>query len=280
MADINPESFLFNTCLNVNKLNFSYLQTKVLEDMDLTVAEGEFLCMLGSSGSGKTTLLRLLAGLEVPDSGSIFWQGQEVTGPSLERGIVFQEYSLFPWFRLRDNVAMAIAKTSPHLSKKATREQADDYLKMVDLYKDAHKYPHELSGGMRQRGAIARTIALGSPLLLMDEPFGALDQVNRLKLQELLLEIWSSSKPRRTVIFVTHDIDEALFLGDRVLVLGSNPGRVIADLALNAKRPRSSDTFFASNSYNHIREKITNLYREDTRQQIYSEFTINNGAGI
>ncbi|MDR0673670.1 MAG: ABC transporter ATP-binding protein [Zoogloeaceae bacterium] len=240
----------------------------VLKNIDLSISEGEFLCLLGASGSGKTTLLRLFAGLELPSEGKIFWRGKLVAGPSIERGIVFQEYSLFPWLRLKDNVALAVRKSFKGCSKSEARDKADEYLAMVGLWDATRKYPHELSGGMRQRGAIARTLALGSPLLLMDEPFGALDPANRLRLQELLLEIWKSSSPRRTVIFVTHDVDEALFLGDRVVILGACPGRVIGEIAVPFPRPRIPEQIFDQEEFRELRAVISTYYRRDANRQI------------
>jgi NitT/TauT family transport system ATP-binding protein len=257
--------------LTARSLSFAYAQATVLADINLAVAEGEFVSLLGASGSGKSTLLRLLAGLEEPGRGQVAWRGTPLAGPSLERGIVFQEYSLFPWFSLQENVALAVAKARPGLSPEQRRELADKYLGMVGLSEARLKYPHELSGGMRQRGAIARTLALGSPVLLMDEPFGALDPVNRMRLQELLLEIWSKSSPRRTVVFVTHDVDEALFLGDRVLILGSNPGRIIGELAVNFPRPRKLEDLNISESFRAIRAEISGYYHRDARRQLQAE---------
>ncbi|MDR1396509.1 MAG: ABC transporter ATP-binding protein [Desulfarculales bacterium] len=265
----------------VDKLYFAYDKVTVLEDISLTVKEGEFVSLLGASGSGKTTLLRLLAGLERPAGGRISWRGQAVTGPSLQRGTVFQEYSLFPWFRLRDNVALAVTKAAPGRSKNECRKMADDYLAMVGLGDAGKKYPHELSGGMRQRGAIARTLALGSPVLLMDEPFGALDPANRIRLQELLLGIWMESFPRRTVVFVTHDIDEAIFLGDRVLILGSSPGRIIGEIKLDFSRPRSSAGLFASDQFRSVRAEISGYYSRDAYRQMHAGlYVTSSGEGI
>jgi NitT/TauT family transport system ATP-binding protein len=246
----------------------------MLEDINLVVPEGEFVCLLGASGCGKTTLLRLLAGLERPCGGRILWQGRPVSGPALDRGIVFQEYSLFPWFRLRDNVALAIEKAGAGLSRAEARERADDYLGMVGLREAAHKYPHELSGGMRQRGAIARTLALGSPILLMDEPFGALDPANRIRLQELLLDIWRGSSLRNTIIFVTHDVDEALLLGDRVVILGSSPGRVIGETGVEFPRPRNAEALFALESFRRLRSEISAYYHRDARRQMETDSLI------
>lgn len=255
--------------LRVEHLFFTYDGRRMaLEDIGLVVPEGEFVCLLGASGCGKTTLLRLIAGLEQPCGGRILWRGAPVAGPSPERGIVFQEYALFPWFRLRDNVALAIEKADPHASRAETRDRADDYLGMVGLRDAAHKYPHELSGGMLQRGAIARTLALGSPILLMDEPFGALDPANRIRLQELLLGIWRRASPRRTVIFVTHDVDEALFLGDRVVILGSSPGRVIGEIRVDFPRPRNVEALFRLDAFRELHAEISAYYHRDARRQI------------
>jgi NitT/TauT family transport system ATP-binding protein len=265
--------------LRVEALSFAYPgERPVLENISLRVPEGEFLCLLGSSGCGKTTLLRLLAGLERPARGQIFWRGAPVTGASVERGIVFQEYSLFNWLRLRDNVALAVKKNFANRSKAETRAKAEEYLGMVGLRDAAGKYPFELSGGMRQRGAIARTLALGSPVLLMDEPFGALDPANRINLQELLLGIWSETSPRRTVVFVTHDVDEALFLGDRVIMLGSCPGRIIGEIRVPFPRPRDPERLFDLESFRGLRSDIGAYYRRDARRQLDAEFTLRSGG--
>jgi NitT/TauT family transport system ATP-binding protein len=267
---------------SIGGLDFVYSGGKqALEDINITVAEGEFLCLLGESGCGKTTLLRLLAGLKQPTAGAITWRGLPVTGPSIMRGIVFQEYSLFPWFRLKENVALAIRKAFPGYSRAKVHNLAEEYLVMVGLQDAAKKYPHELSGGMRQRGAIARTLALGSPVLLMDEPFGALDPVNRLRLQELLLEIWNNSSPPRTVVFVTHDVDEALFLADRVIVLGSSPGRVIGEITLPFQRPRVSGQLFDSELFHELRARISSFYQKDVRRLIDAPYVFSAcGEGI
>jgi NitT/TauT family transport system ATP-binding protein len=254
--------------LRVENLFFSYGNQLALENINLDFAVGEFVCLLGSSGCGKTTLLRLLAGLETPEAGRILWKGNPITGPSLERGVVFQEYSLFPWLRLRDNVAIAIAKARPALAKNETLDLADEYLGMVGLLNSGHKYPHELSGGMRQRGAIARTLAIGAPVLLMDEPFGALDPANRMRLQDLLLEIWSKTASRGTVVFVTHDVDEALFLGDRVVIMGSSPGRVIGILQIDFPRPRRQENLVSNKEFLSLRAEISSHYQKDARQQL------------
>lgn len=250
--------------LTLDAVSFAYDGVPILDDLQLTVREGEFLCLLGPSGSGKSTLLRLLAGLESPQRGAIRWWDQPITGPGIDRGVVFQDYSLFPWLSVADNIALAIAKAHPALNKARRRTLAREYLAHVGLEDAADKYPLELSGGMRQRGAIARALALGSPVLLMDEPFGALDALNRARLQDLLLSVWQSTTPRKTIVFVTHDIDEALYLGDRVVVLGAAPGRVIASCAVSFDRPRDRRRLFASPIFHHLREEIADALSADT----------------
>jgi NitT/TauT family transport system ATP-binding protein len=249
-----------------------------LREIELQIAAGEFVCLLGPSGSGKTTLLRLLAGLETPTTGRLHWQGSPIVGPGIERGVVFQDYSLYPWLNLADNIGLALEKASPQMPRKGRRELAAAYLQMVGLTGTAKKYPFELSGGMQQRAAIARVLALGSPVLLLDEPFGALDPVNRLRLQDLLLEIWRAEQPRKTLVFVTHDVEEALFLGDRVVVLGSTPGRVIADLEVSFDRPRQRRQVFADGRYQKLRQQIDELYRSDIQRRLDVEEQISSPA--
>lgn len=242
-------------------VGFAYGDQPVLAGLDLVIGDGEFLCLLGQSGSGKTTLQRLLAGLERPSQGRISWRGAPVTGPGIERGMVFQDYSLYPWMSLAENIGLALERSDPSLSRAGRRDRAAEYLDAVGLPGTARKYPHELSGGMRQRAAIARTLALGSPVLLLDEPFGALDPVNRARLQDLLTGIWREAAPRRTVVFVTHDVEEALYLGDRVVVLGSAPGRVIGELAVPFPRPRQRRELFASREFQHLSATLADHYR-------------------
>lgn len=264
--------------LNLEKLAFSYDQAEILRDIDLKISQGEFVCLLGPSGSGKTTLLRLLAGLERPSAGTLHWQRAPILGPGIERGVVFQDYALYPWMNLAENIGMALEKSAAHLSRVARRSLAVEYLDMVGLSGAARKYPFELSGGMQQRGAIARALALGSPVLLLDEPFGALDPVNRLRLQDLLIEVWGQASPRKTVVFVTHDVEEALFLGDRVVVLGSSPGRVIADIEVPFPRPRSRRGVFGDENYRLLRDRIEDLYHTDILERLAQEDSIRQPA--
>jgi NitT/TauT family transport system ATP-binding protein len=253
-----------STGLRIEGLHFSWAGAPALRNIDLEVREGEFLSLLGPSGSGKSTLLRLLAGLEQPDAGRISWDGKIVSGPSIERGVVFQDYSLYPWLSLVDNIAFAVGKAHSSLSKAQRHQRARDFLVQVGLEGAIGKFPFELSGGMKQRGALARALALGSRVLLLDEPFGALDPVNRARLQDLLLATWQATEPRKTIVFVTHDIDEALYLGDRIAVLGASPGHLIANRTLSLPRPRERKLLFASQAFHQLREEIAEVLSADT----------------
>jgi len=254
--------------LSLSEVEFAYDTVPILRGIELEIPGGQFVGLLGASGSGKSTLLRLIAGLQPVSKGHLRWNGERICGPSLERGVVFQDYALFPWLSVVDNIAIAVGKADPGSSKTGRRSEAIRHLKRVGLESAVGKYPSELSGGMRQRGAIARALALGSPLLLMDEPFGALDPVNRARLQDLLLEVWESAKPRKTIVFVTHDIDEALYLGDRVIILGSCPGQVIADLPVDFARHRDRRQLLESRSFHALRERVAETIAADTLQQL------------
>lgn len=252
----------------VAAVSFGYNGAAVLHEINLNVREGEFLSLLGPSGSGKTTLLRLLAGIERPAAGRIVCKGKIVSGPGIDRSMVFQDYSLFPWMNLQENICLAIGKAHPRMTRREQRDLAGDYLTMVGLDGLGRKYPFELSGGMQQRVAIARAFATGSPFLLMDEPFGALDPINRAKLQDLLIDIWSRSSPGKTVVFVTHDMDEALYLGDRIVILGSFPGPVVTEVVVDFSRPRSRHSYLNSPELQNLRGRILAHFRQDAMAQL------------
>jgi len=203
-----------------------------LIDISLNVEPNEFLCIIGPSGCGKTTLLRLIAGLDTPTSGKITLNEVEVKEPSPERGMIFQEYSLFPWRNVLRNVEFGLEI----LGIENKQEIAEHYLNLVGLDKVKNKYPYELSGGMKQRVAIARALATNPSILLMDEPFGSLDAQTRNMIQDELLNIWD--KTRKTILFVTHSVDEALYLADRIIVMSRSPGRIIEELKVDVERPR------------------------------------------
>jgi NitT/TauT family transport system ATP-binding protein len=200
--------------------------TQALSQVSLKIAPGEFVSLLGPSGCGKSTLLALLAGLDAPSTGTVTLPGTP--------GVVFQEAALFPWLTVRDNVAFGLRMKG--IARRERRERADRALRLVHLSRFADAYAHQLSGGMRQRAAIARALVLDPEVLLMDEPFGALDAQTRALLQAELLAVWEST--RKTVVFVTHSLDEALTLSDRIVLLSARPGRVIGDFPVDAPRPR------------------------------------------
>ena len=203
-----------------------------LDDISLDIPPGQFLVLVGPSGSGKTTLLDLLSGLSRPSAGQILIDGRPVTGPGLDRGVVFQQYALFPWRTARANVEFGLASSGVRRRERADR--AREFLDLVGLSAFADRYPHELSGGMKQRVAIARSLAYDPGILLMDEPFAALDAQTREQLQDELLRIWQ--RTGKTVVFVTHAIDEAVYLGQRVAVLSARPGRIKRLLDIDLSR--------------------------------------------
>lgn len=205
-----------------------------LKDINLTVEDGEFVCLVGKSGCGKTTLLRMTAGLDTPTSGSVTLNGKEVSDPDSKVGIVFQEDRLFPWRTIRKNVEFGLELAN--VGKQQRKEKALYYLDLVGLSSFAEAHPHELSGGMKQRAAIARALANEPEVLLMDEPFGALDAHTRLKMQEELILIYE--KEKRTIVFVTHSVDESVFLADKVVVLTSSPGHIEEVVDIDVPRPR------------------------------------------
>ena len=217
-------------------------QLSVLEDINLTINDGELVCLLGPSGCGKTTLLRLIAGLDQPTSGEIVANGEVVKKPSGDRAVIFQQYSLFPWLTVLQNVTFGLEMTKQG-SKEENVAAAERYLTSVGLIDFKDSYPHELSGGMKQRVAIIRSLLNHSPILLMDEPFSALDMQNRHKLQEQLIGVWKRFE--NTIVFVTHDVDEAVFLADKIVIMGKNPGRIdeIIEVDLPRIRKRESPEF-------------------------------------
>jgi len=196
-----------------------------LAETDLTIPQGQFVCVVGPSGCGKTTLLKIIAGFLAPTGGSAHYREQRITKPGAERGVVFQQPNLYPWFSVRDNVALGMRMRK--VGKKERTEKAQEHLELVGLGDFGDAKPYELSGGMQQRAQIARVLANETDVILMDEPFGALDAITRAQLQVDLLRIQRAEQ--RTVFFITHDVDEAVFLGDRVLVMSARPGRVVLD---------------------------------------------------
>lgn len=224
---------------------------KSLENINLKVNDGEFLCILGPSGCGKSTILRLIAGLDNPSIGEVIMDNEVITGPDHKRGMVFQEYSLFPWRTVIENVAFPLEMKG--VPEEERNKIAEDYLKIVGLSNFKDSKPHELSGGMKQRVAIVRSLAGDPEVLLMDEPFGALDIQTRNQLQRDLLKIWEDKG--KTIIFVTHDIDEAIFLGDRVVLMSKSLGKIakIFEVDIERIRDRLDPRFL------QIRQEIMNM---------------------
>ena len=221
---------------------------EALRGADLTVAKGEFICLIGASGCGKSTLLRIVAGFEEATMGEALMWGKPIDGPAPSRGMVFQDYGLFPWLTVRGNIGFG--PNSRGRPSAEVRETVDHYVELVGLGRFADVYPHQLSGGMKQRVAIARVLANEAEIVLMDEPFGALDAMTRERLQDELLELWS--RTGLTVLFVTHSIEEAIFLSDRVIVMSPGPGRIESEFAVPLSRPRN----VAAPDFNDIRRDL------------------------
>jgi len=222
-----------------------------LEHVDLAIADNEFVTVVGPSGCGKSTLMNILAGLETPTSGHALVDGREVSSPGPERGVIFQQYALFPWLTVRKNVEFGLKVA--RVPKAQRRERADYFIRMVGLEQFADALPKMLSGGMKQRCAIARAYAVNPSILLMDEPFGALDALTRVKLQEQLLDTWNREK--RTVMFITHDVDEAVFLSNRVIVMAARPGRIYDVIDVNLPYPRNEDVRL-SPEFGELRNRV------------------------
>ncbi|MBV7537335.1 ABC transporter ATP-binding protein [Duganella sp. sic0402] len=234
-----------------------------LQDINLEIPQGQFVCLLGPSGCGKSTLLNALAGFAPPTSGSISVDGKLVAAPGPERGMVFQEYALFPWMTVAENVAFGLQiKGQPKAQIAATVERL---LNMLSLQDFRNRYPKDLSGGMRQRVAIARVLALDSPIMLMDEPFGALDALTRRNLQDELLRIWAELK--KTIIFVTHSIEEAIYLADRIVVMTYRPGTVKRDILVELPRLRDP----AAAEFNALKRELGQLVMEEQQRHHHDE---------
>lgn len=229
-----------------------------LQDIDLDIPRGQFTCLLGPSGCGKSTLLNAVAGFSLPSSGTITVDGDPVTAPGPDRGMVFQEYALFPWMTVEDNIAFGL-----HIKgqgKAEIRARVGDLLGMLSLSDFRQRFPKDLSGGMRQRVAIARVLALDSPIMLMDEPFGALDALTRRNLQDELLRIWSELK--KTILFVTHSIEEAVYLADRIVVMTYRPGTIKRDLLVEIPRMRDP----AAPEFNALKRELGVMVMEEQQR--------------
>ncbi len=229
-----------------------------LRDINLQIPQRQFVCLLGPSGCGKSTLLNAIAGFSLPSSGEITADGQLIGGPGPDRGMVFQEYALFPWMTVEKNIAFGLEVKG--MAAADIKQRVDQLLSMLSLSDFRNRYPKDLSGGMRQRVAIARVLALDSPIMLMDEPFGALDALTRRNLQDELLRIWSELK--KTIIFVTHSIEEAIYLADRIVVMTYRPGTVKRDMIVELPRLRDP----ASAEFNALKRGLGALVMEEQQR--------------
>ncbi len=230
-------------------------EVRALAELSLDIHDGELVTLLGPSGCGKSTFLNIVAGFEVADGGSVTLDGQPIPGPGPDRGMVFQEYALFPWLSVEQNVSYGLREQ--RLPEAKVRERVEYWLKLVGLSSARRRYPHELSGGMRQRVALIRVLANDPKILLMDEPFAAVDAQSRSLLQKELERLWSQT--RKTVLFVTHSVEEAVFLGDRVVVMTARPGRIKQILEIDLPRPRDP----TSDQFNAYRREATHLIEQE-----------------
>jgi NitT/TauT family transport system ATP-binding protein len=231
-----------------------------VQDLNIEIPDGELAVILGPSGCGKTTILRFIAGLDVPDSGRVLVDGREIDGPSRDRGMVFQAYTSFPWLTVRQNIKFGLAFSGSDLSAESVENEIESYIDLVGLKGFEDAYPNVLSGGMRQRVAIARTLIADPSILLMDEPFGALDSQTRGIMQEQLVEIWEHLD--KTIVFVTHDLEEAIFLADEIYVLTPRPARLKATMPVHLGRPRDPETK-TSDEFLKLRRDLIELTHED-----------------
>jgi NitT/TauT family transport system ATP-binding protein len=260
-----------STVIEIKNLGLTY-QTddnrfEALKDVNLTINRGEFICLIGPSGCGKSTLLSVMEGLNQATTGEVLINGKEVHGSGTERAVVFQNYSLFPWMSAKQNVAFAVKEAKKKkLSKAEASKVAEEYLHKVELDDVGDKLPGALSGGMQQRVAIARALACDPEILLMDEPFGALDAKTRENLQQLLLKLWGEDENKKTVVFVTHDLDEALLLADRIVFMVPKGIHSILDVSI--PRPRSKESMIDDQEYRRLHSELVRLFY---MQHVYNE---------
>lgn len=268
------------TKLEAKSVSFHYGETEILKDIHLEVKEGEFIVFMGPSGSGKSTLLRLLAGLSQPRSGEIRLNHQRLSGVSEELAVVFQDYSLFPWLTAQENLVLALKqKLKKTKTKKEIQQLAEEYLQLVQLGHAVKKYPGELSGGMRQRAAIARALSLGTEIILMDEPFGALDPLTRIQLQELVVAI--NQEQKRTIVFVTHDAEEAIFLADRIVMFSPGPpGIIVETIDVPFSKPRNRKQLFDSKEYIEFRDYLLGVMNKGVLERLNQSQQLLPGEGI
>ena len=240
--------------------------THVLDDVNLEIKEGEFVAIVGFSGTGKSTLINMLAGLIEPSEGQIKLKGEAVSGPGPDRGLIFQNYSLLPWLTVYGNVALAVDQVFPEMSRKERKAHAERYIEMVNLTPAIHRRPRELSGGMRQRVSVARTLAMQPEVLLMDEPLSALDALTRAVLQDEILKIWEQE--RRTVVLITNDVDEGILMAGRILPLTAGPKATLGpEFLVDLARPRDRKTINKNDAFKRLRNQVTSFLMNEKRKQ-------------
>ncbi|MGX7145209.1 ABC transporter ATP-binding protein [Facklamia languida] len=260
--------------IQVDNLVFSYKGSDeiILKDINFTAEKGEIITILGPSGCGKSTLLKLLAGLQIPSQGRIQMNGEDIKSASLDRAFVFQNYGLFPWMKAGENIELALKQKFPKLSKDEVKKRMFHLLSQVGLGEEvAHKLPKELSGGMQQRCSIARALGIDSPVLLMDEPFGALDAITRAKLQDLLLDLMEEFEQEKTVFFVTHDVDEAILLGTRTIVLGQKPSSILYDVKVPLLKGEDRATLYEDPAILELRNQLLYYINLDISKRVDEE---------
>lgn len=255
------------TKIEINNVSMNFeveeSSTSALHKIYLHLEDGEFVSIIGPSGCGKSTLIDIIAGLKKPTQGTVIVGNREVTGPGPDLGIVFQDYSLFPWMTAYENLRFAIEHTNENLEPKEIVEKSKKYLDIVGLSKFANKFPNTLSGGMRQRLAIARMFATDPKVFFMDEPFGALDALNRVHMQDLLIYLWSRGDKRETTLYVTHDVDEAILLSDRIVVMTPSPGQIKEIIDIKFERPRCRNDIVKCAEYIRLRSNLLSLLNEE-----------------
>ena len=249
-------------------------RTDVLKNISLTIEQGEFVAIVGFTGSGKTTLIKMIAGLLFPDEGEILFEGQPVKGPAHERGIVFQNYSLLPWLTVSENIALGVNEIFPQWTKAQRKEHIKKYVSMVNLLPAINKRPAELSGGMRQRVAVARTLAMNPHMLLMDEPLSALDALTRGTLQQEIINIWNNDKT--TALLITNDVDEGILMADRIIPLNPGPNATLGpEFKINIERPRNKIELNNNDEFKRVRTQVIeylmdiNEQRKTTKESKY-----------
>jgi nitrate/nitrite transport system ATP-binding protein len=255
--EISPPDPMISMQMVSKSFGTGMTRNEVLTNINLNVREGEFLAIVGFSGSGKSTFMKLLAGLETPDSGQLLMEGNPIKGPDPERGLVFQNYSLLPWLTVRGNIALSVGSVFKHWGSGERRDHVEKFIEMVGLTHAAHRRPHELSGGMRQRVSLARTLAMKPKVLLLDEPLSALDAMTRSVLQEEILKIWEEE--RQTCVMITNDVDEAILVADRIVPLNPGPCASLGPaFTVQLDRPRIASELNHNQQFKGLRNAVTN----------------------